>query len=164
VEDATDSHLRGLAIHRLTTLTEQNLVDFLEGMILANLKTPNATRVQTLLDMCERDVILKMSALSDAPKTVSDADRKALDTLHEDYLRLTSGFARIHGWRGSEEAMQIIKDLAADDRWWMRRWGVEVMKDSPPHCRPDLLERLRQDPHPLVREVAMEVECPDSQE
>jgi hypothetical protein len=60
--------------------------------------------------------------------------------------------------------MQIIKDLAADDRWWMRRWGVEVMKDSPPHCRPDLLERLRQDPHPLVREVAMEVECPDSQE
>jgi hypothetical protein len=59
-----------------------------------------------------------------------------------------------------EEAEDQLAILAQDDRWYARRYAVEVMKDSPPHCREVLVQLLRQDPHPLVREAAQEVECP----
>lgn len=46
-----------------------------------------------------------------------------------------------------------LSTLAADPTWWVRLYVAERLRQDPSVRTPDLLQRLRADPHPLVRQA-----------
>ncbi|MHB8971171.1 MAG: HEAT repeat domain-containing protein [Pirellulaceae bacterium] len=52
-----------------------------------------------------------------------------------------------------EAATQIAK-LASDNHWWVRLYAAEILRQHPGFRQAELLEKLAQDDHPLVRESA----------
>jgi HEAT repeat protein len=158
VEEASGP-VRRIARQRLYAINERSQTDILEPMFAESLESPEAKHIQTLLDLRGRQMILQMSALAGAASSTLETDKRNLDKVNSDNLRLKSVYAQQHRLNPKEDVLQIVVGFADDDRWWVRRWAVEVMKDSKPHCIPELLEQLRNDSHPVVREAAQEVDC-----
>lgn len=156
--------LKGVAGQKLYFLNLRSATDLLEPMILDNLENPDGKEIQTLFDFRGGDLILSMARLTGAATESIRMDERNLRGINREKGRLSMAEARLKGWKPKEEVLKIISDYALDDRWWVRRWAVEVMKDSPPHCRPELLSKLQTDPHPIVREAALEVKCATSAE
>jgi len=55
---------------------------------------------------------------------------------------------------GGPSVVEEFGALAEHEIWWVRLYAVEVLVDRPELGTPDALERLREDPHPLVRDAA----------
>ena len=62
-----------------------------------------------------------------------------------------------HGFldkRKSEpEASAQLERLSKDDAWWVRLYVAEIMRQHPAFRTPELVSRLKDDPHNLVREA-----------
>ena len=52
------------------------------------------------------------------------------------------------------EAAAQIEKLAGDNEWWVRLYAAEIMRQHPGFRRAELLQKLAQDDHPLVRQSA----------
>lgn len=53
-----------------------------------------------------------------------------------------------------EKAQSVMDDLSKHDGWYARRYVVEVMRNIPKLGTPEILDRLKKDPNPLVSEPA----------
>jgi hypothetical protein len=52
------------------------------------------------------------------------------------------------------EAAAQIEKLAGDNEWWVRLYAAEILRQHPGFRRAELLQKLAQDDHPLVRQSA----------
>lgn len=52
------------------------------------------------------------------------------------------------------EAAAQIEKLAGDNEWWVRLYAAEILRQHPGFRRSELLQKLAQDDHPLVRQSA----------
>jgi len=51
------------------------------------------------------------------------------------------------------QASAELERLAKDDAWWVRLYVAEIMRQHPAFRTPELVSRLKDDPHTLVREA-----------
>jgi hypothetical protein len=56
-------------------------------------------------------------------------------------------------WR-SEVVSQKLRVLGKSEKWWVRLWVAEFMRQLPELRNEETWEQLREDPDPLVRERA----------
>lgn len=56
------------------------------------------------------------------------------------------------------EATEQLTKMAAHNQWWARLYAATIMRQHPEFRQPDLVERLKEDPHDLVREALAEEE------
>jgi hypothetical protein len=71
-----------------------------------------------------------------------------------DEVRKTRRAARQPDAAQTATARAVLKTLAMDPAWWTRLYAAAVMVQVPELRDPELVEHLRKDPHPLVREFA----------
>jgi hypothetical protein len=69
-------------------------------------------------------------------------------------LALTQQALSTTGPEGTSAVEEQFAALAEHEIWWVRLFAVEVLVDRPEFGTSDTLVRLREDPHPLVRNAA----------
>ncbi|MDW7995169.1 MAG: HEAT repeat domain-containing protein [Gemmatales bacterium] len=55
------------------------------------------------------------------------------------------------------ESLQELVVLANDEAWYTRRYAVHVLIKYPFFRTPELVKKLQNDPHPLVRDRAKHI-------
>ncbi|RLC40329.1 MAG: hypothetical protein DRH49_07285 [Candidatus Coatesbacteria bacterium] len=57
----------------------------------------------------------------------------------------------------SPEAISSLNELSRYKQWWIHLYVAEIIKQHPEFNNPEIIERLKQDKHPLVQKVLKEV-------
>jgi hypothetical protein len=76
-------------------------------------------------------------------------------TLPRAAVRLREALAAGASPDGAPRARAALQELARDPAWWRRLYAASILASHPGLASPGLASELAEDPHPLVRRVAL---------
>ncbi|MCA9444407.1 MAG: hypothetical protein KC964_26700 [Candidatus Omnitrophica bacterium] len=129
-------------------------------LLVKSKETPRQEIVDFMFETYPKNAVETLSEVYEESVPKREIDRLGTNILRDVQLKnFITSRSGVDLEQVDRDAAEALEQMLEDDRWWFRRFVVDMVRRCPAYCERDYLERLKDDPSPLVREAAREVDC-----
>lgn len=158
IREEAENYLRGLdsaqTAGRDQSDPEQSSVGFYAKVLLAQKNSPPPGLVAYLYRQSPGQAMVLFGAIYLAKPAFAEYPRGLIWSQHLVSTVMWRQRKRFLQEGDLDKALKEIEKLSKHEGWYVRRYVVEMLRDDRGYGTPEMIERLKKDAHPLVREPA----------